>query len=61
MAGADGTILHFDGKAITTPSAVFPGDLKPNLHGIWGSAANDVWVVGDGVILHFTGWKEGAP
>jgi hypothetical protein len=27
----------------------------PNLHGIWGSSASNVWVVGDGgTILHGT-------
>ena len=33
---------------------------KPHLYGVWGSGPNDVWAVGSGIILHYSGPKPGA-
>src|SRR2546425_907034 len=56
--GASGTIVHYDrngwSQALTSP-------IRVPLHGIWGTAANDVWAVGEGgAILHFDGshWSQ---
>jgi hypothetical protein len=57
MVGDNGTILHFDGVAITSSTAQFPSGDLPNLRGVWGSGPNDVWIVGDGIALHYTGPK----
>jgi hypothetical protein len=55
IAGAGGTLLHFDGG---TWSRTFPQSTvvtKP-LYSVWGSSATDVWVVGvDAGVLHNDG------
>lgn len=55
--GDDGTIIHFDGTSWSEASVALPLGPKPTLWGVWASAPNDVWVVGDGFILHSTGKK----
>jgi hypothetical protein len=54
-----GLMLHWDGVAWSETS------VRPinQVDEVWGSAANDVWVVGGGVIYHFDGssWKTTAP
>jgi len=60
LRGARGTILRYDGMAW---AAVTPAVSTASLRGVWGSAANDVWVVGtEGTILHFDGtrWSPAA-
>jgi photosystem II stability/assembly factor-like uncharacterized protein len=60
-AGENGTILHYDGVTWSPDRAAFPvGKKKPHLTGIWGSAPDDVWIVGGGLALHYTGAKEGS-
>ena len=54
-----GTILHYDGAAWTPSTRRSRSEEKPNLYGVWGSGPNDVWIVGDGVALHYTGPKPG--
>ncbi len=50
--GANGTILHYNGRAW---SVMDSGTTVP-LYGIWGNSANDIFAVGDaGTILHFNG------
>lgn len=56
------TIVHYDGAAWT--SVTLPTIQRANVHAffkVWGSAANDVYVVGQrGVVLHWNGsaWSE---
>ena len=54
-----GTVRHFDGTAwsrVTLPTSRI-------LREIWGTSATDVFVVGDGVVLHYDGavWSETRP
>ena len=50
--GDAGTVLHFDGRAVS--SVVVP--TSANLLDVWGSGPNDVWLVGTGgTVLHFDG------
>jgi hypothetical protein len=56
--GPTHALLHYDGKAWSKvdlpPSAVFA--LSGRLSGVWGSGADDIWVVGFfGGMLHFDG------
>src|SRR5262245_52489478 len=47
-----GVITHWNGQRWSVP----PSGTTSSLYGVWGSAANDVWVVGAaGTILHFNG------
>ncbi len=51
--------MHYNGKAWSTIS--FPGKVSGNLHGVWGSDASHVYMVGDGgQILFFNGneWSQ---
>lgn len=51
-AGANGTVLHFDGTAW---AAVNSGTSR-GLSSIWGASPNDVWFVGDaGAVLRWNG------
>jgi hypothetical protein len=60
-AGENGTILHYDGTTWSPDRAALPtGKKKPQLTGIWGSGPDDVWIVGGGVALHYTGKKDGS-
>jgi hypothetical protein len=63
--GDDGVVLHFDG----TTWSVSLNRMAGRLRGVWGRAANDVWVVGGGqepdedrasLLLHWDGatWTE---
>jgi hypothetical protein len=50
--GAEGTILHFDGKVWRS----VPSGTATNLTDVSGSAPDDVWAVGENaVILHYDG------
>lgn len=51
--GAQGTILHDNGKTLAPRAS---GTTK-DLYAVWGRAADDIFVVGDGVILHWNGTK----
>jgi len=51
--GEAGTILHWDGAALTkltTPLDDLPE--RPRLFAVWGSSPNDIWFAGAGVMLH---------
>ena len=52
--GAYGTILHYNGSAWTAITLDPP--ISMTLHGVWGSAYNNVFAVGTaGTILHYNG------
>ncbi|MBN9165547.1 MAG: hypothetical protein BGO98_19715 [Myxococcales bacterium 68-20] len=54
--GDEGTVIHWDGTRWTKLSTPFDdADDKPNLVAVWGSSPEDVWIVGDGTMLHFQG------
>ena len=54
--GDDATVLHWDGKVWSRLASPFDSAAdKPRLFSVWGSAPNDVWIGGNGVILHFEG------
>jgi hypothetical protein len=57
--GAYGTILHFDGNEWTPATAAFPTGPKPTLYAVWGSGPDDVWIVGDGIVLHRSSARSG--
>lgn len=57
--GELGTVLHYDGTSWTPSSVAWPLGTKAHLNGVWGSGPDDVWIVGDGIVLHFTGHKQG--
>jgi hypothetical protein len=51
VVGGHGLVLRYDGRrwaAEPTPS-------RATLRGVWGSGKNDVYAVGDGVVLHDAG------
>jgi len=54
--GDDATVVHFDGKVwskVATPLDAV--NVKPRLFSVWGSSPRDVWIGGNGVMLHFEG------
>ena len=54
--GDDATVVHYDGKTwsrIATPLDAV--NVKPRLFAVWGSSPKDVWIGGNGVMLHFEG------
>jgi hypothetical protein len=52
IAGAAGTLLHFDGASWQARASGTSFDL----YGIWGATPSDVWVVGDrGTMIHCNG------
>ena len=54
--GDDATVLHFDGNVwtrIATPLDAV--NVKPRLFAVWGSSPKDLWIGGNGVMLHFEG------
>lgn len=54
--GDEGTVIHWDGTSWTKLSTPFDdAEDKPNLVAVWGSSPDDVWIVGDGTMLHFQG------
>ena len=56
--GDDATVLHFDGKAWTRVATPFDTvSAKPRFFAVWGSSSKDVWIGGNGVMLHFEGQK----
>lgn len=57
IVGTLGTILHGDAGGFTVTRPMDPD--APNLFGVWGSAPDDVWAVGD-VVLRYNGsvWQE---
>lgn len=59
VVGSGGTILKSTGNATWSPDT---SGTSAELRAIWGSSATDVWVVGDGVVLHFDGnsWAPAA-
>lgn len=51
--GDDATVIHWDGEAWTTIATPFEGaSAKPRLFTVWGGAPNDLWIGGNGVMLH---------
>ena len=57
VVGTLGAILHGDADGFTVTRPLEPA--APNLFGVWGSAPDDVWAVGD-VVLRYNGssWQE---
>ncbi|HUU03386.1 MAG TPA: hypothetical protein VM425_18270 [Myxococcota bacterium] len=58
MVGWYGTILHWDGVALTKRDTGTP----KTLYDVWGATADDVWAVGqEGIIYHYSGtnWLPG--
>ncbi len=54
--GDDATVLHWDGHTWTALATPFDGTSdKPRLFSVWGSGPKDVWIGGNGVMLHYTG------
>jgi hypothetical protein len=54
--GDDATVLHWDGNVWTKLASPFDtAKDKPRLFTVWGSAPNNVWIGGNGVMLHFEG------
>ena len=54
--GDDATVIHWNGKDWTRLASPFDtASAKPRLFAVWGSAPNDVWIGGNGVMLHFEG------
>lgn len=52
--GDDATVLHYDGKTWTKVATAFDAaTVKPKLFSVWGSSPADVWIGGNGVMLHF--------
>lgn len=64
--GSSGVIVRWDGAAWSTVATAPPADGFPTRQAfkVWGSAADDVWVVGTGsLVMHFDGksWVDVAP
>ncbi len=54
--GDDATVVHYDGNAWTRVATPFDTvSMKPRLFAVWGSSPKDVWIGGNGVMLHFVG------
>lgn len=52
--GDDATVLHWDGEAWTRLATPLDAEgAKPRLVSVWGSGPNDVWIGGNGVMMHF--------
>lgn len=59
IAGAGGTLLHYDGESLS-PEDLTQGDagsaVSDDLYSLWGASADDVWAVGSaGALYHFDG------
>ncbi|AKV02691.1 hypothetical protein AKJ09_09354 [Labilithrix luteola] len=59
--GDHGTILHFDGKAWSLATTGLAIGQTPNLFAVWASGVDDVWIAGQGVLLHRTGSNRRQP
>ncbi len=64
VAGNAGVVLHFDGSRWTSmfvpkvTQVSVPGSTQEegaDLYAMWGSSPNDLWIGGDGVLVHTTG------
>ena len=54
--GDDATVVHCDGTVWSKLASPLDGvNVKPRLFSVWGSSPNDVWIGGNGVMLHFEG------
>lgn len=54
--GDDATVLHWNGDVWSRLTTTFDtAKEKPRFISVWGSGPNDVWIGGDGVMLHFEG------
>jgi photosystem II stability/assembly factor-like uncharacterized protein len=54
VVGAQSTVLHWDGTSWTKLSTPFDhASDKPRLLAVWGSSPTDVWIAGEGTMLHF--------
>jgi hypothetical protein len=49
--GANGRILHYDGKSWSSMQS----PTGARLSRVWGSSANDVWAIGDTTAVHYNG------
>lgn len=59
--GDQGTILHFDGKTWSLATTGLATGQTPDLFAVWASGPDDVWIAGDGVVLHRTGSNRRQP
>ncbi|MDF2691996.1 MAG: hypothetical protein K0S65_379 [Labilithrix sp.] len=54
--GDGATVVHWDGTVWTKVGTPFDGaKVKPRLFAVWGSGPKDVWIGGNGVMLHLEG------
>ena len=54
--GDDATVIHWDGTAWSRIATPFDSSSeKPTLASVWGSGPKDVWIGGNGIMLHFQG------
>ncbi len=54
--GEASTVIHWDGTSWTKLSTPFDGAVaKPRLNAVWGSSPTDIWIAGQGTMLHFEG------
>jgi hypothetical protein len=52
--GDDATVIHWDGTVWARLASPFDAAKeKPRLFAVWGSSPSDIWIGGNGVILHF--------
>ncbi|AKV00340.1 hypothetical protein AKJ09_07003 [Labilithrix luteola] len=51
VVGDDAAVFHFDGSAWQPAKLALPAGLRPNLYAVWAVAPDDVWAVGNGIIL----------
>ena len=56
IVGTQGAILHWNGASFTAT----PSGTKNALFAVTGTGPSDVWAVGSGVIMHFSGAKADA-
>jgi hypothetical protein len=58
MTGQSGTVMHYDGDALSTVAA----GTSAHLRGVWAGSPTNVWVVGDGgTVRHWDGSSWTAP
>ncbi len=54
--GDAATVIHWDGTTWTKLATPFDSaSVKPKLLSVWGSGPSDVWIGGNGTMLHFEG------
>jgi hypothetical protein len=54
--GANGALVHYNGSTWSVVTAT-----SADINGIWGSASNDVWIVGPSLAMHWNGSAWSTP